>query len=67
MFFAFGALVQVTETMAYRHARGEIHREVRSAGLSWNALLARTAEDPALKNVVEKLRKDDAGRDATDI
>ena len=67
MFFAFGALVQVTETMAYRRVRGEIHREVRSAGLSWNALLARTAEDQALKNLVEKLRKDDVGRDATDI
>ena len=38
--------------------RAEIHEETQRIGLSWNSLLARTAEDPALGHVVEQLRKD---------
>ena len=57
-FFAFGALVVVSETKAYRGIRDELHREAWRAGISWNVLLARTAKDESLKHVVQQMRKD---------
>ena len=57
-FLGFGALIGLTETLAYRRAHAEIHIETQRAGISWNALLTRTSDDPALKHVAEQLRKD---------
>ena len=64
-FFGLGASVNIAERIAYRRARAEIHEEARRAGIGWNALLARTADDESLEHVVPCLRKDSTGRRAT--